>query len=167
MTAVRVMASILLSPTGPVAGLQTEVGESTRSPRRTLASWPRDDDTGEMELMNEPQVWTLIGVFATVMLGGMTLMTTFISRAMASAVGGVEAKVEGVVATIGGVEAKVGALRGEMVARFEALDYRFEGIDSRFDAVHSRFDAVETKIDHLDRDVTFLMRRAWGEPPVD
>lgn len=29
-----------------------------------------------MELMDEPQVWTLIGVFAAIMLGVMTLMTT-------------------------------------------------------------------------------------------
>lgn len=30
--------------------------------------------------MNDPRVWTLIGVFAAVMLGGMTLMTTQFSR---------------------------------------------------------------------------------------
>ncbi|MFH8251339.1 hypothetical protein ACH3VR_13285 [Microbacterium sp. B2969] len=72
--------------------------------------------------MNEPQVWVLIGVFTTIMLGGMTLMTTLITRATSVAVEG---------------------LRGEM---------------------NARFDTVETKIDHLDRDVTFLMRRAWGEP---
>lgn len=32
--------------------------------------------------MNDPQIWTLIGVFTTIMLGGMTLMTTLITRTM-------------------------------------------------------------------------------------
>jgi hypothetical protein len=72
--------------------------------------------------MNDPQVWTLIGVFTTIMLGGMTLMTTLINRATVTAIDG---------------------LRGEM---------------------NARFDTVNTKIEHLDRDVTMLIRRAWGEP---
>ncbi len=93
--------------------------------------------------MNEHQVWTLIGVFAAVMLGGMTLMTTLINRATATAIGGLRAEMRG----------EIGGLRAEMNARFEA--------------VNSRFDAVEAKIDHLDRDVTFLMRRALGEPTTD
>ncbi|MFT4231009.1 MAG: hypothetical protein QM602_12040 [Microbacterium sp.] len=82
--------------------------------------------------MNEPQVWVLIGVFTTIMLGGMTLMTSLINRATAAAIGG---------------------LRAEM--------------NARFDAVNARFDAVNDKIDHVDRDVTFLMRRAWDEPTAD
>ena len=79
--------------------------------------------------MNEPQAWVLIGVFTTMMLGGMTLMTTLINRSTANA--------------IGALHAEMGGLRAEM---------------------NARFDAVNDKIDHLDRDVTFLMHRAWGEP---
>lgn len=30
--------------------------------------------------MNEPQVWTLIGVFAAIMMGGLTLVATTLSR---------------------------------------------------------------------------------------
>lgn len=89
--------------------------------------------------MTEPQVWVLIGAFTTIMLGGMSLMTTLINRATSTAIHGLDAKIEG--------------LRGEMNARFDAVD--------------ARFDAVDTKIDHLDRDVTFLMRRAWGEPTAE
>ncbi|MFT4052225.1 MAG: hypothetical protein QM677_08260 [Microbacterium sp.] len=96
-----------------------------------------------MEIMTEPQSWVLIGLFTTIMLGGMTLMTTFITR------------------TIDG-------LRGEMNARFAAVDARFEAVDARFDAmsatVDARFDAISTKIEHLDRDVTAITRRMWGEP---
>jgi hypothetical protein len=62
--------------------------------------------------MNEPQVWVLIGVFTTIMLGGMTLMTTLINRASSAA--------NGVRGEIGGLRGEIGGLRGEMNARFEA-----------------------------------------------
>lgn len=103
--------------------------------------------------MNDPQIWTLIGVFAAIMLGGMTLMTTLILRNTTTAVAG---------------------LREEMIARFLAVDARFAAVDARFTAVDARFTAVDarldtmnTRIDHLDRDITLLMRRAWGEPTTD
>ena len=79
--------------------------------------------------MTEPQGWVLIGAFTTIMLGGMTLMTTLINRATAAAIAGLGNEIDG--------------LRGEM---------------------NARFDTVNAKIEHLDRDVTALMRRAWGEP---
>ncbi len=89
--------------------------------------------------MNDPQVWTLIGVFTTIMLGGMTLMTTLVNRALTHAIRGVEGRIEG-------LDGKIEGLRGEM---------------------NARFDAVNTRIDHLDRDVNLLMRRAWGEPTAE
>lgn len=42
--------------------------------------------------MTEPQVWTLIGVFAAIMLGGMTLMTTLLTRVVRSEIGRLEVK---------------------------------------------------------------------------
>ena len=90
--------------------------------------------------MNEPQVWTLIGVFAAVMLGGMSLTTTLIMRSTTSAIDGLRAEMTGGLA----------GLRAEMTARFDGVD--------------ARLDATDARIAHLDRDVTFLMTRAWGEP---
>lgn len=58
--------------------------------------------------MNEPQVWTLIGVFAAIMLGGMTLTTTMIMKVTTTAVAG---------------------LRGEMNARFDAVETKIEHLD--------------------------------------
>ena len=84
--------------------------------------------------MNEPQVWVLIGVFTTIMLGGMTLMTKLINRATAE--------------SINGVRGEIGVLRGEMNARFEA--------------VHVRFDSLEKRVDQLDGDVSALTRHLWG-----
>jgi len=94
--------------------------------------------------MNDPQIWTLIGVFAAIMLGGMTAMTTLILRATSSAIGG---------------------LRAEMNARFDTVEARFEAVDARFEAVNVRFDALEKQVAHLDRDVAAVTRRMWGEKP--
>jgi hypothetical protein len=58
--------------------------------------------------VNDPQIWTLIGVFAAIMLGGMTLMTTLIMRATTASVDG---------------------LRGELSARFDKVDLQFQHLD--------------------------------------
>ena len=101
--------------------------------------------------MNDPQIWTLIGVFAAIMLGGMTAMTTLILRATSSA--------------IGGLRAEMNARFDTVEARFEAVDARFEAVDARFEAVNVRFDALEKQVAHLDRDVAAVTRRMWGEKP--
>lgn len=60
--------------------------------------------------MNDPQIWTLIGVFTTIMLGGMTLMTTLINRATAAGFKAVD-------------------------ARFDAMEYRLDHLDSDIAAI--------------------------------
>jgi hypothetical protein len=72
-----------------------------------------------MGAVNDPQVWTLIGVFTTIMLGGMTLMTAVINRATAHAIGGLDAK----------FDAKFDGLRGEMNARFDTVNTKIEHLD--------------------------------------
>lgn len=61
--------------------------------------------------MNDPQVWTLIGVFAAVMLGGVTLMKTQLSHVIRSEVGRIDgtlsARIDGVDARLGRIESKV------------------------------------------------------------
>lgn len=81
--------------------------------------------------MNEPQVWTIIGILAAALFGMMTLMSTMFTRVIRSEVGRLEGKFDG--------------LRGEMNARFDAVDVKFEGVNAR--------------IDNLDRDVQLLMKR--------
>lgn len=75
--------------------------------------------------LNDPQVWTLIGVFAAVMLGGMTLMTTQLSRVIRAEVdridGTLSARIDGVDARLGRIESKVDDLDKELTnlaARF-------------------------------------------------
>ncbi len=67
--------------------------------------------------MTEPQVWTLIGVFAAAMFGLLTLMSTMFVRLM-------NAGFEG--------------LRAEMNARFERVDTRFDHLDRDVQAIARR-----------------------------
>jgi hypothetical protein len=94
--------------------------------------------------MTEPQVWTLIGVFTAIMLGGMTLMTTLLMRA---------------------IDGRLEALEGRFHGRFEAMDGKFEAMDGRIAGLraemNARFDAVDVKVSALDKDVAALADRLW------
>jgi hypothetical protein len=118
-----------------------------------------------MDLVNDPQIWTLIGVFTTIMLGGMTLMTTFINRATTSGIGAVNTKIDGVA---GQLDAKIDGVAGQLDAKIDGvagqLDAKIDGLRTEMNA---RFEAMNTRIDHLDRDVSALTRRVWGEPTAD
>ncbi|MGK2854789.1 MAG: hypothetical protein ACSLE3_11935 [Microbacteriaceae bacterium] len=102
-----------------------------------------------MIALTEPQVWTLIAVFATIMVGTQTLLITGVR----SQIGSLRTE----------LKADIGGLRGEMNARFERVDAQFERVDAQFAAVDARFDALTSKVDHLDRDVQLLMNREFGE----
>ncbi len=95
-----------------------------------------------MIALTEPQVWTLIAVFATIMVGTQTLLIAGVR----SQIGSLRTE----------LKADIGGLRGEMNARFERVDAQFAAVDARFDALTS-------KVDHLDRDVQLLMNREFGE----
>lgn len=87
--------------------------------------------------LNDPQVWTLIGVFAAVMLGGMTLMTTQLSRI---------------------IRAEVDRVEGSLSARID----RVEGIlSARIDGIDGRLGRIESKVDDLDTELTNLATRFW------
>ncbi|PRB08789.1 hypothetical protein [Microbacterium sp. MYb62] len=68
--------------------------------------------------LNDPQVWTLIGVFAAVMLGGMTLMTMQLSHVIRAETGRIDgtlsARIDGVDARLGRIESKVDDLDKEL-----------------------------------------------------
>lgn len=93
-------------------------------------------ETGGMHV-NDPQVWTLIGIFTTVMLSGMSLMTAQFSRVIR--------------AEVGGLRSELGGVRGELIGRMESLEGRLTG----------RIDALENKVDGLDKEVANLATRFW------
>jgi len=132
---------------------------------------PTADNVG-MEPMTELQVWTLIGVFAAVMLGAMSLMTTVIMRSTTVAIEGLRGEmIVRFEKTDIASAARFEAMDAKFEARFEAVEYRFQAMDARFEAMDSkvdaRFETIAAKLEHLDRDVTVLWRRAWGEPSPD
>ena len=65
--------------------------------------------------MTEPQVWTLIAVFATIMVGTQTLLITGVR----SQIGSLRTE----------LKADIGGLRGEMNARFDALTSKVDHLD--------------------------------------
>lgn len=87
--------------------------------------------------MDDPQVWTLIGVFAAVMLGGMTLMTSQLSRVIRAEVDRID----------GTLSARIDRIGGTLSARIDGLD--------------ARLGRIETKVDDLDRELTNLATRFW------
>ena len=94
--------------------------------------------------MTEPQVWTLIGVFAASMFAMNTLMSSWFVRVLRAEVGGLRAE----------MRAEIAGLRGEMNARFERVDAQFERVDAQFER-------VDVKLTHLDRDVQALAREVF------
>jgi hypothetical protein len=89
--------------------------------------------------MNEPQVWTLIGVFAASLFAVMTLMSTMFVRV-------IRAEISGVRGEISGVRGEIDGLRTEMSLRFEAMEAKFE-----------------RRFDHLDRDVRAIAKVVFPE----
>ena len=88
--------------------------------------------------MTEPQVWTLIGVFAAAMFGTMTLMSTMFLRTMQNG---------------------FDSVRTEF--RNEFASVRAES-GSEFANVRTEIRAIHDRIDHLDRDVSAIYRHIFG-----
>lgn len=99
--------------------------------------------------MTEPQVWTLIGVFAAGMFGTITLISTMFLRTMQNGFDGVRTEMRNEFASV----------RTEM--RNEFASVRTE-MRSEFANVRTEIGAVHGRIDHLDRDVNAIYRHLFG-----
>lgn len=92
--------------------------------------------------MNEPQVWTLIGVFAAGMFGMVTVVTTMFTRVLRSEIGGLRAEVSG----------EINGLRAEFKGDLAELRTDLKG----------EIGGLRTEIRSLDRDVSALMKHTFG-----
>ena len=110
--------------------------------RRTLALCVRSGNTGRVITLTEPQVWTLIGVFSTVLFAVFATMSGYMVRTMNAGFDRVDAKIDG--------------LRAAMNAKFDRVDTQFELVDVKFERVNDRFD-------HLDRDVQAISKRVFPD----
>ena len=88
--------------------------------------------------MNEPQIWTLIGVFAAGMFGTITLMSTMFVRMMQNG---------------------FDSVREEFRSEFASVRTEFR---SELSSVRTEIQAVNGRIDHLDRDLNAVYRHLFG-----
>lgn len=79
-----------------------------------LAFWSSHDDNGGVLTMTEPQVWTLIGVFAAGLFGMITLMSTMFVRV---------------------IRTEMGSLRSEMSSEFRGIHQRIDRLDADVNAL--------------------------------
>lgn len=117
--------------------------------RRTLALCVRSGNTGRVITLTEPQVWTLIGVFSTVLFAVLATMSGYMVRTMNAGFDRVDAKIDG--------------LRAEMNAKFDRVDTQFERVDTQFEMVDVKFERVNDRFDHLDRDVQAISKRVFPD----
>lgn len=94
-----------------------------------VAFEPPTRHTGRVITVSEPQVWTIIGIFAATLLGTMTLLSTVLAR------------------TISG---QITSLRNEMTTGFEGL--RAE-MNARFETVNVRLDSLGRDVQALSERV--------------
>ena len=102
--------------------------------------------------MNEPQVWTLIGVFGAALLGGFTLVTTHFGRVVRAEIGRLDGTLSG----------KIGHLEGTLTGKIDALDGRLTGQIEALDAhLNGRIDILDHRLDTLDKEVANLATKVW------
>ena len=114
--------------------------------------------------VNQPQVWTLIGVFAAALFAMMTLMSTMFVRLVRAEISGLGGRVW---AEIGGVDGRISGgivgLRGDVMAEIAGLRSEVTSFGRELRRVE---DVLTGRLDHLDRDVNALTHRVFGDPPA-
>jgi len=110
--------------------------------------------------MTEPQVWTLIGVFAAGMFGTMTLMSTMFLRAMQNGFDSVTRELEnGLTGVRTEFRNEFASVRTEFRNEFASVRTEFT---SEFASVRTEIHALHGRIDHLDRDVNAIYHHLFG-----
>ena len=123
----------------------------------SLAFLPETNEDGDVLGLNEPQIWTLIGVFGTAMFGLVALVLTSIRGQFASMRSEIATEFRSFRSV---VTAELGSARGESKSDITSL--RTEVV-AGFAVLGSRIDSLDNRMDHLDRDVQLLMNREFGE----
>lgn len=72
-----------------------------------------------MIALNEPQVWAVIGTFATALFGMLAFLMTSMQRIIKTEIGSVRTE----------LGSEIGSLRYEMNARFDSLSGRIDHLD--------------------------------------
>ncbi|MCD1573029.1 hypothetical protein [Agromyces mediolanus] len=107
--------------------------------------------------MTEAQVWTMLGVFTTLMFSMLTIVSVGFVRVLRAEIGGVRAELRGEMGTLRAeVHGEIGSLRSELRGEIGSLRSEIGGVREE---MRARFEAVGHRIDGLDRDVQMLVQR--------
>lgn len=87
--------------------------------------------------MTEPQVWVLMGIFATAIFGMLSWQTVSFNR-------------------------NLNIVRDSLRESIESLG---KIMDVRFAAQDARFEVLERKLENLDRDIQAISRQVFGTDP--
>ena len=124
-----------------------------------LAFDPTIRNNGKVIIVNEPQVWTVIGVLAASLFGGLTVITQLILRTVQAEIGTVRAEIGSLRTEM---RTEVGSLHGEVGSlRTEVGSLRTE-VGSLRTEVGALRAVTETKFESLDRDIQGLARHVFG-----
>ncbi|WP_229054908.1 hypothetical protein [Aeromicrobium sp. Leaf350] len=100
--------------------------------------------------MNEPQVWTSIGVLASSLFAALALMSTLFVRVIQ--------------AEFGSVRSEIGSLRSEMTTEIGSLRSEMKAeIGSVRSEVRRVEEVMTARFTHLDRDVQAVARKVFGD----
>lgn len=89
--------------------------------------------------MNEPQVWTMIGLFGGIFFAVLGVVSGLFTQVLRAEI-------------------------GKVATGVDALGNRIDGLDKRMDGLDKRMDRLEVRFDGLDRDVQAIARRVFPEP---
>ncbi len=114
--------------------------------------------------MTEPQVWTIIAVFTTLMFSMLTVVSTLFVRVVRGEIGKLRAELLGETgalrAEVGG---ELGALRVQMGGELGALRAELLGETGALRAeLRGEIGKLLDRIDTLDRDVQALVKHTFG-----
>lgn len=138
-------------------------------------------ENGRVIVVNEPQVWTVIGVLAAALFGGLTVITQLVLRTLQAEIGSVRTEIGSVRTDL---RAEIGSLRTELRTEIDSVrtDLRAEitSVRTEIDSVRTELrseiasvrieigalrDITETRFESLDRDVQALTRHVFGTAP--
>ena len=116
-----------------------------------------------MILVNEPQVWTVIGVLAAALFGGLTVITQLILRTLSAEIGSLRNELGGEIRSLRTehsslrteLQGEIGSLRTEMRSEFGLVRTEIGALR----------DITEARFEILDRDVQALTRHGFGTAP--
>lgn len=105
--------------------------------------------------MTEPQVWTLIGVFAATMIGVITFLSQSVTRSISALGTDLGNRIDSLRRE---TNARFETVHVEMNARFETMQVEMNSVRDDIKATEVSLEKVHEEIAHLNRDIQAIAR---------